>query len=119
MPNDIIKRTNEYFTENNTAKLYLDHFTVTDSKSRIKSSVLKDEYEGRMNTKTNFKQLLRDMSINGIKTVDAKGYKFFRGFRFKTQEEIDADERQIDEELQKEQEPKPEPKPKKIIKKIK
>ena len=119
MPNDIIKRTNEYFTENNTAKLYLDHFTVTDSKSRIKSSVLKDEYEGRMNTKTNFKQLLRDMSINGIKTVDAKGYKFFCGFRFKTQEEIDADERQIDEELQKEQEPKPEPKPKKIIKKIK
>jgi P4 family phage/plasmid primase-like protien len=124
IPNDIIDKTNGYFTENNTAKLYLDHFTVPDSKSRIKSSVLKDEYEGRMDTKTNFKQLLRDMAINGIKTVDAKGYKYFCGFRFKTQEEIDADELLIDKELEQQLEPQPEPetepepeqKPKKIIK---
>ena len=118
IPNDVIDKTNGYFTENNSAKLYLDHFTTPDSTSRIKSSILKDEYEERMDTKINFKQLLRDMATNGIKTIDAKGYKFFCGFRFKTQKEIDADELLIDTELEKQllidmelkkkQQPKPE-----------
>jgi len=100
MPKAVVERTNEYFTENNIAKIYLDNFTVKDPKSRIKSSILKDEYELRMNTKTNFKQILKDMTLNGIKNIDAKGYKYFCGFRFKTQEEIDAEEKEgiIDDE---------------------
>ena len=77
-----------------------------------------------MNTKTNFKQLLRDMSLNGIRNIDARGYKWFCGFRFKTQEEIDAEEAE-EEERQKqkaeeeEEKQKAELKIKKIIKKIK
>ena len=94
MPKAVDERTNEYFTENNIAKIYLDNFTVNNPKSRIKSSTLKDEYEARMNIKTNFKELLKNMSLNGIRNIDAKGYKYYCGFRFKTQEEIDAEEKE-------------------------
>jgi P4 family phage/plasmid primase-like protien len=95
IPEEVEKRTEEYFTENNPVKIFLDKFiNIEDkktSKSKIRTSDLKDYYEDHMECKITPQNFIKSMGMNGIENSIMKGYKYFKYISYKQIEEDDEE----------------------------
>jgi P4 family phage/plasmid primase-like protien len=92
IPEEVEKRTEDYFTENNPVKIFIDKFINIESKkskSKIRTSDLKDYYEDHMECKITPQNLIKLMEMNGIENSIIGGYRYFKCISYK---EIEEDE---------------------------
>jgi P4 family phage/plasmid primase-like protien len=78
IPDCVKEATNNYFTENNPVKTFLEYFTKSSKGSKVKSSLAKEHYDNNSETKLSDKQFLKLMSSNGIDNYMSTGYRYYK-----------------------------------------
>jgi P4 family phage/plasmid primase-like protien len=81
IPQSVKNATNDYFTENNPVKTFLEYFTEPQKGNKIKSSELKEHYDNNSETKLSPKQFLKLMRSNGIDDYESMGYRYYRDIK--------------------------------------
>jgi P4 family phage/plasmid primase-like protien len=77
-PSKVLAKTNNYFTDSNPVKTYIDSFILKKVGSRIRSSELLENYLGNCEDKMSSKAFIAAMSTNGIINYMSSGYRYFK-----------------------------------------
>ena len=88
-PQSIKDSSNNYFTENNPVKNYIDAFLLKKSGCKVKSTELKEHYDSHSEMKINIRDFIKHMTANGITNYMSMGYRFFKDIEIDEREQID------------------------------
>jgi hypothetical protein len=88
-PQSIKDSSNNYFTENNPVKNYIDAFLLKKSGCKVKSTELKEHYDSHSEMKMTIRDFIKHMTANGITNYMSMGYRFFKDIEIDERKQID------------------------------